>query len=139
MSEKILRALMRLFAIIAKSDENSADEKNVVKSYLKQLLNKEQVYEYLVLYEEFLKSQDEGAEGEKKKRRLAVSSVKVIVICNQINEELTQKQKFIVLINLIEFVSSKGSISEQEMEFVTTVSSSFNIPEDELNQCLQLA
>lgn len=139
MSEKILRALMRLFAIIAKSDENSADAKNVVKSYLKQLLNKEQVYEYLALFEEFLKSQDEGAEGEKKKRRLAVSSVKVIVICNQINEELTQKQKFIVLLNLIDFIRLNSSNSEQEMEFVTTVSSSFNIPEDEFNQCLQLA
>ena len=61
MSEKILRALMRLFAIIAKSDENSADSKNVVKSYLKQFLNKEQVYEYLAIFEEYLKSQDEGA------------------------------------------------------------------------------
>ncbi len=130
---------MRLFAIIAKSDENSADSKNVVKSYLKQFLNKEQVYEYLAIFEEYLKSQDEGAEGEKKKRRLAVSSVKVIVICNQINIELTQKQKFIVLLNLIDFVRLNGSISEQEMEFVITVSSSFNIPDDEFNYCLQLA
>ncbi|MCE3278297.1 MAG: transporter related protein [Bacteroidetes bacterium] len=139
MSEKILRALMRLFAIIAKSDENSSDAREIVQSYLKQQLNKEQVDEYLNVYEDYLKQQNEGAEGEKKKRRLAVSSVKVIVICDQINEELTQKQKFIVLLNLIEFVSSKGSISEQEMEFITTVSSSFNIPDAELNQCIELA
>ena len=139
MSEKILKALMRLFAIIAKSDENTVDAKSVVESYLKQQLNKEQVHEYLSIYEGFLKLQDEGAQGEKKKRRLAVSSVKVIVICDQINEELTQKQKFIVLLNLIEFVSSNGSISEQEMEFIFTVSSSFKIPDDEFNQCLSLA
>lgn len=139
MSEKILKALMRLFAIIAKSDENTVDAKSVVESYLKQQLNKEQVREYLAIYEGFLKLQDEGAQGEKKKRRLAVSSVKVIVICDQINEELTQKQKFIVLLNLIEFVSSNGSISEQEMEFIYTVSSSFKIPDDEFNQCLSLA
>lgn len=139
MSEKILKALMRLFAIIAKSDENTVDAKSVVESYLKQQLNKEQVREYLAIYEGFLKMQDEGAQGEKKKRRLAVSSVKVIVICDQINEELTQKQKFIVLLNLIEFVSSNGVISEQEMEFIVTVSSSFKIPDDEFNQCLSLA
>ncbi|MDO9187950.1 MAG: ATP-binding cassette domain-containing protein [Bacteroidia bacterium] len=139
MSEKILKALMRLFAIIAKSDENTVDAKSVVESYLKQQLNKEQVQEYLAIYEGFLKLQDEGAQGEKKKRRLAVSSVKVIVICDQINEELTQKQKFIVLLNLIEFVSSNGSISEQEMEFIYTVSSSFKIPDEEFNQCLSLA
>ncbi len=139
MSEKILKALMQLFAIIAKADENSMDARGVVESYLKQQLNSEQVSEYLSLYDAFLKMQDEGAVGEKKKRRLAVSSVKVIVICNQINEELTQKQKFIVLLNLIEFVSSKSSIVEQEMEFIETVSSSFNIPDDEFQQCLQLA
>ncbi|MDP1747189.1 MAG: ATP-binding cassette domain-containing protein [Bacteroidota bacterium] len=139
MSEKILKALMRLFAIIAKADENTVDAKSVVESYLKQQLNKEQVLEYLAIYEGFLKLQDEGAQGEKKKRRLAVSSVKVIVICDQINEELTQKQKFIVLLNLIEFVSSNGVISEQEMEFIYTVSSSFKIPDDEFNQCLSLA
>ena len=139
MSEKILKALMRLFSIIAKANENSTDARNIVESYLKQQLNAEQVIDFLALYDVFLKSQDEGADGEKKRRRLAVSSVKVIVICEQINEELTQKQKFIVLLNLIEFVSFSGSISEQEMEFVSTVSSSFNIQEDELNQCIQLA
>lgn len=139
MSEKILKALMRLFAIIAASEENTSEARNVVESYLKQQLNKEQVQEYLSIYEGFLKIQDEGAHGERKKRRLAVSSVKVIVICDQINEELTQKQKFIVLLNLIEFVNSNGSVSEQELEFISTVSSSFNIPDDEFNQCLSLA
>ncbi len=139
MSEKILQALMRLFAIIGKADENSGNARSVVESYLKQLLNKELVVEYLRIYDEYLKALDDGGEGEKKRRRLAVSSVKVIVICDQINEELTQKQKFIVLLNLIEFVSSNGIISEQEMEFVSTVSSSFNIPDEEFIQCLQLA
>lgn len=139
MSEKILKALMRLFAIIAKADGNTVDAKSVVESYLKLQLNKEQVKEYFAIYEAFLKIQGEGARGEKKKRRLAVSSVKVIVICDQINEELNQKQKFIVLLNLIEFVSSNGVISEQEMEFIVTVSSSFKIPDDEFNECLSLA
>ena len=139
MSEKILKALMRLFAIIAKAHESTTNATDVVESYLKQQLNKEQVSEYLAVYEDFLKQQNEGADGEKKKRRLAVSSVKVIVICEQINEELTQKQKYIVLLNLIEFVNFNNSISEQEMEFVETVSSSFNIPNEELTQCIQLA
>ena len=139
MSEKILRALMRLFAIIGNTEEFSGNARRVIESYLKQLLNKEQVTEYLSIYDDYLQSMDSGAEGEKKKRRLAVSSVKVIVICEQINAELTQKQKFIVLLNLIEFVNSDGKISEQEMEFISTVSSSFNIPDEEFIQCLQLA
>ncbi len=129
---------MRLFAIIAKADETTIDPRNVVESYLKQLLNKDQVAEYLLIYDDYIKQQDTGADGEKKKRRLAVSSVKVIVICNQINEELTQKQKFIVLLNLIEFVSGNDIITQQEMEFISTVASSFNIPDEEFLQSLQL-
>lgn len=139
MSEKILKALMRLFAIVAKSDDSGIDAKYVVESYLNQILNKEQVIEYLAIYEEYLKQQEESGEGERKKRRLAVSSVKVIVICEQINEELTQKQKFIVLLNLIQFISSNGFITDQEMELISTVSSYFNIPDEEFHLCLSLA
>lgn len=130
---------MRLFAIIAQSNENSVDAKHVVETFLKKQLNSEQVKEYLTYYDEFLKQQSGEAAGEKKKRRLAVSSVKVIVICDQINEELSQKQKFIVLLNLIEFVGSDASVSEQEMEFISTVSSSFKISDEEFNQCFLFA
>jgi ABC transport system ATP-binding/permease protein len=139
MSEKILRALMRLFAIIAKADDTTDISQHGVKVFLRQQLNKDQVQEYLAVYEEYLKAQDEGAEGEKKKRRLAVSSVKVLVICDQINEELTQRQKYVVMLNLISFVSAKGSVSDLEMEFLETVSGSFHIPEEEFRQTLQLA
>ena len=139
MSEKILKALMRLFAIIAKADINPEEARSIIQAFLKLQLNNEQVIEYLDIYDEYLRQQNEGADGEKKKRRLAVNSVKVIVICEQINEELTQKQKFIVLLNLIAFVNHSNDISEQEMEFISVVSGTFNIPETELNQCIELA
>jgi len=139
MSEKILKALMRLFAIIAKADADPADARGVIQAFLKLQLNTEQVLAYLDIYDDYLRQQNESADGEKKKRRLAVNSVKVIVICEQINKELTQKQKFVVLLNLIAFVNHNNDISEQEMEFIAVVSSTFNIPETELNQCLELA
>ena len=130
---------MQLFAIIAKADENSSNARNVVRNFLKQQLSKEQVHEYLLRYDEFLKQHEDSADSEKKKRRLAVSSVKVIVICEQINEGLNQKQKFIVLLKLIEFVNSKGTISGQEMEFISTVSSSFKISDEEFSHCLNFS
>lgn len=130
---------MRLFAIIAKADADPADARGVIQSFLKLQLNNEQVLEYLDIYDDYLRQQNEGADGEKKKRRLAVNSVKVIVICEQINEELTQKQKFVVLLNLIAFVNHNNAISEQEMEFINVVSSTFNIPDAELHQCIELA
>ena len=66
MSEKILKALIKLFAIIGTADENSAHSRSVVESFLKQMLSKEQLNEFLTLYDEYVKQQNEGAEGEKK-------------------------------------------------------------------------
>lgn len=131
MSEKILKALMHLFAIIGNNEKDGAYGRNTVEFFLRQQLNKEQVDEYLKLYDEHCKTYHKTDEGEKKKKRTAVSSVKVVVICRHINEELTQKQKILVLLRLIEFVRSGDHVAEQELEFVNIVSSSFNIPEDE--------
>ena len=54
MSERILKALMQLFAIIAKVDGVTNSGRNIVQSFLKQHLNQELVDEYLKLFDEFV-------------------------------------------------------------------------------------
>ncbi|MEI2825890.1 MAG: hypothetical protein V9F04_05400 [Dermatophilaceae bacterium] len=56
-----------------------------------------------------------------------MNSVKVLKICTQVNEELTQRQKFVVLVHLLEFIHAGGEVGEQELEFVSTVAETFNI------------
>ena len=135
MSERILRALMQMFAIIAKVDGISNTGRSIVESFLKQQLNKEQVEKYLVIFDEFIEAQQAGS---KKKdgsaKRTSLNSVKVLKICTQINQELEQPQKVIVLIRLLEFIYSSDEISEQENEFVITVADTFNISNDEFGQ-----
>lgn len=132
MSERILRALMQLFAIIAKVDGVTNTGRSIVQSFLKQQLNQELVDRYLALFDEFLESHHQVS---KKKdgtaKRTSVNSVKVLKICTEINKELEQNQKVIVLIRLLEFIHSSAEISEQEYEFVSTVADTFNIPFEE--------
>jgi len=52
MSERILRALMQLFAIIARVDGVNNSGRNIVQSFLKQQLNQELVDQYLALFDE---------------------------------------------------------------------------------------
>ena len=138
MSERILRALMQLFAIIAKVDSINHDGRSVVKAFLKQQLSLDQVENYLVLFEEYLeKHQKSSKESEKKRKRTSVNSVKVLVICTEINSELTQNQKIVVLLRLLEFIYADKEIGEQEIEFVETVSSTFNIDDAEFKQCME--
>ena len=136
MSEKILKALMQLFAIIARPGSSRSDRKIVVESFLKRQLNNELIREYLKVFDEYYETyQEKQKEGSQKRVRLiAASSVRVLKICTAINEELAQPQKNIVLIQLLEFVKSDSEvITDQEIEFLNTVAETFNIPEDEYN------
>lgn len=135
MSERILRALMQMFAIIAKVDGVNNTGRAIVQSFLKQQLNQEQVDTYLGIFDEYLEAHHQVS---KKKdgtaKRTSLNSVKVLKICTQINQELEQPQKVIVLIRLLEFIYSSNEISEQEYEFVITVAETFNIVNEEFLQ-----
>jgi ABC-type multidrug transport system ATPase subunit len=136
MSEKILKALMQLFAIIARPDSSKDERISVVESFLKRQLNHELVQEYLKVFDDYYTlHQEKQKESTKRIRRISSSSVRVLKICTAINEELAQPQKIIVLIQLLEFVKSDSvEISDQEMEFINTVADTFNIPDDEYRQ-----
>lgn len=128
MSEQILRALMQMFAIIAKVDGITNTGRNIVQSYLRQQLNQEQVEKYLKIFDEYLEQYHQVSQKkEGAAKKTALNSVKILKICSQINEELEQTQKFVVLVRLIEFIHSSNQISEQELEFVETVAETFNI------------
>lgn len=139
MSEKVLNALMRLFAMLANSDADTEGERTIVESFLKKHLNREQTGNYLAVYDGFVNEQKEGFKGDRRKRKLAVNSVKIVLICNQMNSELTRRQKFVLLLNFLEFAGSKGAISEQELELVTTVSYCFHISNEEFELCFKLS
>ena len=137
MSERILKALMQMFAIIARVDGINDNGRLIVQSFLKQQLNQELVDQYLAIFDEFLEAHH--AVTKKKDgtaKRTSLNSVKVLRICTQINSELTQVQKVVVLIRLIEFINSNEEIREQEIEFVKTVAETFNISEEEFNSSM---
>jgi len=139
MNENILKALVQLFAIIANVSKDGLSEKSklLVKNYLNNLLNKETTKYYLNLFEEFIKIHHKEAfcdDNTTKRRSSVFNSVKIISICEEINKELDLYQKFIVLINLFEFIKYGNNITEKELDFIFTVADIFRInPEDYTN------
>lgn len=132
MSERILKALMQLFAIIANPKSNTRDRRPIVKSFLKQQLNKELVSEYIKIFDQYHATHQRKFKSKGlTEKKTAASSVKVLTICTAINKELTQKQKLIVVIRLLEFINSESDITKQEFEFVSTVAETFNIVKEE--------
>lgn len=136
MNESILKALMRLFAIVANVNKEgiSPKSRSIVESYLTAHISSEQSEQFLQLFDEYLESHHKGeasADGQRVRKRTSANSVKVLMICHEINESLQQKEKFIVLFQLLEFVFEDGRMSDKEMDFIKTVSDTFNISEEE--------
>jgi len=65
----------------------------------------------------------------------------LLVICSQINNELTQKQKITLMVLLLSFIKSghgeHSAISEFEQDFVETVAQAFNFDQDEFHETMQ--
>ncbi len=134
MSEEILRALTQLFAIITKQDGGvTENERQFVITFFQKELEQSAIHSYLNVYDTMsgYQSQVEHHEDDRSSVPSVKDSLKTLAICKKINKTLTQKQKVVVLIKLFELVHSDKNFSAQRMEIVNTVSTVFNISQEE--------
>src|SRR4030042_4995761 len=138
MSEEILRALMQLFAIIAKQDEGvETTQVEYVKNFLQQQLREEDVNEYFNLFKQhagLIEGEDEEESDEDKNKIKLTSvrdSVRILGLCKKINKTLTQKQKVVVLVRLFEIVNADRKFTDQRMAIINTVAEVFKVSKEE--------
>ncbi len=145
MSEEILKALMQLFAILAKQDEGlSSNERDYVHTFLKQQLNESSVKEYLALFDNhiakgknkrksiFSRDDDSSEKSDSNTNLTSVrDSVKTLGIAKKINKTLTQKQKVVVLVRLFELINSDKKFTPQRIAIIDTTADVFNISKSE--------
>src|SRR6187551_1391091 len=132
MSEEILKALTQLFAIITKQDGGVTErERQFVINFFQTELDRDSIKEYIELYDQFSGYGKADEDDGKSKLTSVRDSVKTLGICKKINKTLTQKQKVVVLIKLLELVSTDKNFTPQRMEIINTVSTVFNIIQDE--------
>ncbi|MBX2980392.1 MAG: ATP-binding cassette domain-containing protein [Flavobacteriales bacterium] len=141
MSEKILKALLQLFAIIAKGDgvaEGARPENaSILERFLRKQFSPEVASAHMARYQAFVQAFHAAGGQRNGRKRTSLNSVKVLKICTEVNEELNQRQKFVVMVHLLEFVYTNGEAGEQEAEFVRTVADTFNISAEEYERCRQ--
>jgi len=126
MSEKILEALTRLFGIITKQDGGARQgERDFVVKYFQQELDQDSVEQYTKLYDDVSGFPNPGFDKIKMREM-----VKILRYCRDINKELAQPQKVIILVKLLELVASDGNFTDQRKEIISTVSDAFNLKSD---------
>jgi ABC transport system ATP-binding/permease protein len=138
MSEEILKALMQLFAIVAKQDEGvESTQVEYVKNFLLQQLNDAEVKEYFSLFMQYSGMNDAenetDADEEKTTHKLTSvkDSVRILGLCKKINKTLTQKQKVVVLVRLFEIVNADRKFTDQRMQIINTVAEVFKVEKEE--------
>jgi len=137
MSEEILKALMRLFAIIAKQDGGVEDnEIEFVETFLTSQLSSDFVEEYMALFYKHAGIKDieeyRAKKGDQEPQLTSVKdSVRILGICKKINKTLTQEQKVVVLVRVFELVAADKKFTEQRVAIINTVAEVFNISTEE--------
>ncbi len=125
MSEPVLKAIIRLFAFVAKEDNVTAQEREHIYSFLEDHLSRPSMERHLRLFDEY-------AQEISDKLSAARENEMITQICKAINQEVTQKQKMIVLLELMSIVLSDGTISPREDSLSKIISEQFNISVSDL-------
>jgi ABC transport system ATP-binding/permease protein len=121
MSEDVLKTVLKLFSVVAKVDDVTDKEREQVRGFLEDHVSLPRVPVYMKQFEELVMQ----------KSTTLTDTVILQQLCADINQQVTQKQKVIIVLELIRIIAADSSISDREDELVKIVSRSFNIADTE--------
>ena len=126
MSEQLLKAILRLFAVVAKEDEVTDQERDQIRIFLEGHVSYATVDSYLKMFDSFIGSLPP------KTGDISAEIASVNELCQQVNSDLTQKQKIVIVLEILNIIQADGSISDRESELVDTIGKNFKITSKEL-------
>jgi ABC-type multidrug transport system ATPase subunit len=141
MSEELLKAIIQLFAIVARERITDAERTNV-KEFLSLHLNRDATAYYLKLFDEFVQShkiespQDLSSLDEET-QQFVNDWAKIMQIVKQVNQALTMQQKMVMVVKIIELVHSETDISDRQGNLIFYIGQALKIPKADM-QALQV-
>ena len=135
MNEYLLKAIIRLLAIVAKDNVN--DEcREKIEFIVHRQASSENAEEYLKIFDEFTSKQNENDENPRPSRKKDMDAeteefveewANILLICKRINLESSLFQKVIVLLRVIELSHVQGQLSERQDNLIYYISQTLNI------------
>ncbi|HZY80698.1 MAG TPA: ATP-binding cassette domain-containing protein, partial [Cyclobacteriaceae bacterium] len=121
MSEPILNAIIKLFAIVAREGRVSKEERDHIESFLNDHVGQRSVGAYLQKFDDYCEqiaghTQQQEAEDIK-------------AITQEINQEVAQKQKNLIMIELMSSVLTDSHITDHEDRASRAIGKALNISE----------
>lgn len=136
MNEKILQALMKLFAIITdvREEHLSGNARELVRDYLSRQFSKELVTKYINYFDYYLHYYHKdslNANSEKLRKQTALNSVKIFKICEEIKEELQLEARTLTVVELLEFIKKENVVTDHELQFINIVAEYLELDKEE--------
>jgi len=136
MSEELLRAIIQLFAIVAK-ERITDDERQKIKEFLSLHLNQESIRYYLGLFDDFVKETKRHASSDlanfdEETLQFADDWSQIMQISKKVNQALTTQQKCVLVIKIIELVFADGELSERQSNLIFYIGEALKIPGKDL-------
>ncbi len=120
MNEQLLKAITRLFAIVAK-ERVTEEEKHKLEEFLLDHIDAEEIEDYLQIFEEYSVSREFQENGGTPSGMMDPTTedfveewANIVLICKHINMELTGYQKIVMLIKIIELILADELLSERQ-------------------------
>ncbi|HYG01990.1 MAG TPA: ATP-binding cassette domain-containing protein [Chryseosolibacter sp.] len=140
MSEELLKAIIQLFAIVAR-ERITEEERSNVQEFLSLHLNREATAYYLKVFDELSHSHRINAPQDlsslDEDTQIFVDDwAKIMQIIKQVNQALTMQQKFVLIIKIIELVSSDNEISDRQGNLIFYIGQALKLPKHDM-QALQ--
>ncbi len=132
MSDPVLKIIIRLCSLFSNIDEKTDQERTreLIKSYLSNHTKDEFIDQFLYVYDFYL-NQQVTKKSENFLKKASLRAVKAIRLINNINKELLLREKYLLVILLLEIIRFKKHILPEEYDFIETVAISFNLNDKE--------
>jgi len=135
MSEELLKAIVQLFAIVAK-ERITEDERANIKEFLSIHLNQESTRYYLSLFDDFCKQNKRYTESNLNVDEATLEFVddwsQIIQIAKKVNQALTTQQKAVLTLKIIELCYADGELSERQSNLIYYIGEALKIPQKDL-------
>ncbi len=137
MSEELLKAILQLFAIVAR--ERITDvERNNIKDFLSLHLNREATNYYLKLFDEFSQSHEIDSRQELSNldadtQQFVDDWAKIMRIVKQVNQALTMQQKIVLIVKIIELVFADDDISERQGNLIFYIGQALKLQKEDVH------
>ncbi|RLD21657.1 MAG: ABC transporter ATP-binding protein [Bacteroidetes bacterium] len=136
MNEELLKAIVKLFAIVSKERITDAEKSNV-RDFLAIHLSHDSIPIYMALFDRHIESSNADLVDFEHSDDETIEYVddwaNIMKLCKLINEGLTKQQKLVLLLKLIELMLQDGILSERQSNLIFYIGEVIKVSQQEVD------